>query len=32
MSLMDKVKEAASNQFIEVIEWLDNSQDTLLYR
>jgi membrane protease subunit (stomatin/prohibitin family) len=29
---MDKVKEAASNQFIEVIEWLDNSQDTLLYR
>jgi membrane protease subunit (stomatin/prohibitin family) len=32
MSLMDKVKEAAMNQFIEVIEWLDNSQDTLLYR
>jgi len=29
---MDKVKEAAMNQFIEVIEWLDNSQDTLLYR
>ena len=32
MSLMDKVKEAASNQFIEVIEWLDESRDTLLYR
>ncbi|MGD9630102.1 MAG: SPFH domain-containing protein [Pyrinomonadaceae bacterium] len=32
MSLMDKVKEAAMNQFIEVIEWLDNTQDTLLYR
>ncbi|MEQ1765221.1 MAG: SPFH domain-containing protein [Pyrinomonadaceae bacterium] len=32
MSLMDKVKEAASNQFIEVIEWLDESKDTLLYR
>jgi membrane protease subunit (stomatin/prohibitin family) len=32
MSLMDKVKEAAMNQFIEVIEWLDESQDTLLYR
>ena len=32
MSLMDKVKEAAMNQFVEVIEWLDNSQDTLLYR
>jgi len=32
MSLIDKVKEAAMNQFIEVIEWLDDSQDTLLYR
>jgi len=29
---MDKVKEAAMNQFIEVIEWLDESKDTLLYR
>jgi membrane protease subunit (stomatin/prohibitin family) len=32
MSLFDKVKEAALNQFIEVIEWLDDSQDTILYR
>ncbi len=32
MSIIDKVKEAAMNQFIEVIEWLDNTQDTLLYR
>lgn len=32
MSLIDKVKEAAMNQFIEVIEWLDSSQDTLVYR
>jgi membrane protease subunit (stomatin/prohibitin family) len=32
MSILDKVKEAAMNQFIEVIEWLDDSQDTLLYR
>ena len=32
MSLIDKVKEAALNQFIEVIEWLDDSQNTLLYR
>jgi len=32
MSILDKVKEAALNQFIEVIEWLDNTQDTLLYR
>jgi len=32
MSIFDKVKEAAFNQFIEVIEWLDDSQDTILYR
>jgi len=32
MSIIDKVKEAAMNQFIEVIEWLDESKDTLLYR
>ena len=32
MSIIDKVKEAAMNQFIEVIEWLDDSKDTLLYR
>ncbi|MCA1622420.1 MAG: SPFH domain-containing protein [Acidobacteria bacterium] len=32
MSIFDKVKEAAFNQFIEVIEWLDDTQDTILYR
>ena len=32
MSILDNVKQAAMNQFIEVIEWLDDSQDTLLYR
>lgn len=32
MGIFDKVKEAALNQFIEVIEWLDDSKDTLLYR
>jgi membrane protease subunit (stomatin/prohibitin family) len=32
MSLFDKVKDAAMNQFIEVIEWLDNTGDTMLYR
>ncbi len=32
MTFFDKVKEAALNQFIEVIEWLDESKDTLLYR
>ncbi|HEX8286369.1 MAG TPA: SPFH domain-containing protein [Pyrinomonadaceae bacterium] len=32
MSFFDKIKSAGLNQFIEVIEWLDNSQDTILYR
>ncbi|HEX8638154.1 MAG TPA: SPFH domain-containing protein [Pyrinomonadaceae bacterium] len=32
MSFFDKVKDAAFSQFIEVIEWLDNTQDTILYR
>lgn len=32
MSIFDKVKEAAFSQFIEVIEWLDDSKDTILYR
>ena len=32
MSFFDKVKEAAMNQFIEVIEWLDDSGNTILYR
>lgn len=32
MSFFDKVKDAALNQFIEVIEWLDDSGDTILYR
>lgn len=32
MSIFDKIKEAALSQFIEVIEWLDDSGDTMLYR
>ena len=32
MGIWDKVKEEALNQFIEVIEWLDDSKDTMLYR
>ena len=32
MSLLDKVVGGALNQFIEVIEWLDDSGDTMLYR
>src|SRR3954453_11120985 len=31
MGIFDKVKDAAMNQFIEVIEWLDNTGDTMLY-
>lgn len=32
MGIWDKVKEEALNQFIEVIEWLDESKETILYR
>lgn len=32
MGIWDKVKSEALNQFIEVIEWLDESKDTILYR
>ncbi|MDH3494434.1 MAG: SPFH domain-containing protein, partial [Acidobacteriota bacterium] len=32
MGIWDKVKNEALNQFIEVIEWLDDSKETILYR
>lgn len=32
MSIFEKIKEEALNQFIEVIEWLDNTGNTILYR
>lgn len=32
MGIFDKAKEGLLNQFIEVIEWLDESKDTMLYR
>lgn len=32
MSIIDKIKQEALNQFIEVIEWLDDSGDTMVYR
>lgn len=32
MSIIDNLKQAAVNQFIEVIEWLDNTGNTILYR
>jgi membrane protease subunit (stomatin/prohibitin family) len=32
MGILDKVTSFVSSQFIEVIEWLDDSHDTMLYR
>lgn len=32
MSFFDKIKEATFNQFIEVIEWLDETGNTIVYR
>jgi membrane protease subunit (stomatin/prohibitin family) len=32
MDIIGKVKEAALNQFIEIIEWLDDTGTTLVYR
>jgi membrane protease subunit (stomatin/prohibitin family) len=32
MSIFDKIVDFAKSQFIEVIEWLDDSSDTMLYR
>ena len=32
MGIIDKIKSEALNQFIEVIEWLDDDKDTILYR
>lgn len=32
MSIFDKIVDFAKSQLIEVIEWLDDSRDTMLYR
>lgn len=32
MSIIDRIKSEALNQFIEVIEWLDDTGDTMVYR
>lgn len=32
MGIFDKVTDFAKSQFIEVIEWLDDSQNTMVYR
>ncbi|MDR2913468.1 MAG: SPFH domain-containing protein [Tannerella sp.] len=32
MGLFDKIKEKAFNEFIDIIEWLDDTQDTMIWR
>ena len=32
MGLFDKIKEKAFNEFIDIIEWLDDTQDTIIWR
>lgn len=32
MSIFDKIKEKLSNEFIDIIEWLDYTDDTIAYR
>ena len=32
MGLFNKIKEKAFNEFIDIIEWIDNTQDTIIWR
>jgi len=32
MGLLEKIKEKAFNEFIDIIEWLDETQDTIIWR
>ncbi|MDR3250847.1 MAG: SPFH domain-containing protein [Tannerella sp.] len=32
MSLFEKIKEKAFNEFIDIIEWIDDTQDTIVWR
>ena len=32
MGLLDNIKQQIGSQFIEIIQWLDESNDTLVYR
>lgn len=32
MGLFDKIKEKAFNEFIDIIEWLDDTSDTMIWR
>ncbi|MCB0456748.1 MAG: SPFH domain-containing protein, partial [Flavobacteriaceae bacterium] len=32
MGIFDKIKEKLSNEFIDIIEWLDYTDDTICHR
>ncbi|WP_299433943.1 SPFH domain-containing protein [uncultured Aquimarina sp.] len=32
MGIFDEIKKKLSNEFIDIIEWLDNTQDTIVHR
>ena len=32
MGLLDNIKQQIGSQFIEIIQWLDESEDSLVYR
>ena len=32
MGIFDKIKEKLSNEFIDIIEWLDDTDDTICHR
>jgi membrane protease subunit (stomatin/prohibitin family) len=32
MGIFDKIKEKLSNEFIDIVEWLDDTEDTIAYR
>ena len=32
MGIFDKIKEKLTNEFIDIVEWLDSSDDTICYR
>ncbi len=32
MSLFDEIKKKLSHEFIDIVEWLDSSNDTIVHR
>lgn len=32
MSIFDEIKKKLSHEFIDIIEWLDNTDDTIVHR